>query len=73
MHPYYCKDCGAQASVVDGAVVRTCDHHNSTIIAERSCQLFGEGHGSAETVSLWQRSVSAIEQIMKALHGPQQR
>lgn len=73
MHPYYCKECGAQAYVIDGAVVRTCDNHAAPVIADRTCQLLGEGHGSAQTASLWQRSVNAVETIIKALNGPQER
>ncbi len=73
MHLYFCKDCGAQASVADGVVVRTCTHANSIIIAERTCNLLGEGHGSAETASLWERGIAAIAQIMKAFHAAQQR
>lgn len=42
-HPYYCKECGAAATVVDGEVRRTCAHVGSTIIAERTSTLYGDG------------------------------
>ena len=42
----------------DGAVVRTCFHTNSAVIAPRTSQLFGEG--GAREVGLLERLLLAI-------------
>jgi hypothetical protein len=43
MSDYYCKDCKGAAVVVDGEVRRSCSHSDSTIIAERTSTLYGDG------------------------------
>ena len=63
--PYYCKECGAEATVVENRVLRTCDHEDSVIIAERTCTLYGEG--GANVLSLAERAAAALKKIKQAV------
>ena len=63
MHPYYCKECGAEVIVTGEGVTRTCGHSGATIVAERSSNLFGEG-GAAQ--SLTERAAQALRKIFTA-------
>jgi hypothetical protein len=64
--PYYCKECGKEATVIDNRVFRLCDHHGSTIIAERTVKLYGAG-GLAYEQSLVERAQAAIRKIIEAM------
>jgi hypothetical protein len=61
---YYCKDCHAEAFVRSGAVVRTCNHADSTIIAPRTSVLYGEG--GALSLSMAERFSNALNKLFKA-------
>jgi len=61
---YFCAICKAEARVVEGNVVRTCDHHESTVIAERTAVLFGEGDAKAKTIE--ERIAAALGKLFRA-------
>jgi hypothetical protein len=62
---YYCKACGTEVFVsADGVVQRNCDHANVTIVAERTCNLYGQG-GAAEA-SLIDRARVALRRLIAA-------
>ena len=42
--PYTCALCDAPASIVDGAVVRSCAHADSAVIAHMDAVAYGESH-----------------------------
>lgn len=61
MSPYTCASCGLPASVVDGVVVRSCDH-DVAVVAHMDAVAYGEGHTSDEPrgvghilTALWKR------------------
>jgi hypothetical protein len=39
---YECKECGAEVNLVDGELVRTCDHHDAPILANLTAHATGE-------------------------------
>ena len=39
---YYCAICGAEVTLFDGMIERTCEHTESTIIAEMEAVAYGE-------------------------------
>lgn len=41
MTTYECSECGAEAKVIDGVVVRTCEH-TAPIIANLEAVVYGE-------------------------------
>lgn len=43
MPDYHCAECGAEASVQGGKVVRACGHDGAAVLAPRTCKLYGEG------------------------------
>lgn len=65
-HPdYYCRACFKPVEVTpDGAVTRTCQHAGETIIAERTCNLYGEG--AAHEHTLLQRASNALQTLARA-------
>lgn len=42
MTTYECKECGKPVDLVDGELVRTCEHHDATIIANLTAHATGE-------------------------------
>ena len=64
---YYCKECGTEVRVTpEGAVTHFCSHVDTTIIAERTSTLFGDGQ--FDESSLYDRAVAAIIKIFKAFN-----
>lgn len=60
--PYTCAICEAPASIVGEAIVRSCAHHEASVLAHMDAVAYGEGHASdfAETppnilARLWQK------------------
>lgn len=41
MTTYECSECGAEAKIVDGVLVRTCEH-DAPIIANLTATVYGE-------------------------------
>lgn len=42
MTTYQCKECGAEVKLVDGELVRTCDHVDAPILASLTAHATGE-------------------------------
>jgi hypothetical protein len=42
MTTYECKECGAEVRLVDGELVRTCDHEHAPILANMTAHATGE-------------------------------
>ena len=40
---YTCAECGAKADVVEGEVVRTCEHVDAPVTADIQAVVYGEG------------------------------
>lgn len=59
---YSCKECGAPATLVDGAIVRTCSH-TGTVIAAMSAHVTGTG-GVAEAAP---SALQKLKQTFNAL------
>lgn len=62
MADYHCGECGAEASIQDGKVVRTCEHDGAAVLAPRSSTLYG--HGGIEPQGLLGRALRALKALL---------
>lgn len=63
MFPYACALCGAEVKVTSAGVKeRACGHATATVIAERTSNLYGEGHYAQG--SLTSRALAALRKLV---------
>lgn len=60
---YYCAVCEKEAKVVDGLVLRSCEHADSVVFAPRTSFLYGDG--GAGNLSVKDRIKNALNKIFK--------
>lgn len=40
---YKCADCGAEVTLVDGVLVKTCEHAEAAVLADMQATVHGDG------------------------------